>query len=145
MMTPLIWVISGIVLLIVEVATPGFVIGFFGISACLVGGLVYLFPGMGEGWQWLLFSLFSIFSIVFLRKTMKRIFVGETDKNSVNPDDDITGKIVTVTETIRKDVGGRVDLFGVSWKAVADTDIPAGANVRVTGKQNLTLMVSELN
>ena len=76
---------------------------------------------------------------------MKRIFVGETDKNSVNPDDDITGKIVTVTETIRKDVGGRVDLFGVSWKAVADTDIPAGANVRVTGKQNLTLMVSELN
>ena len=56
----------------------------------------------------------------------------------------ITGKIVTVTEAIRKDVGGRVDLFGVTWKAVADTDIPAGANVRVTGKQNLTLTVSEL-
>lgn len=144
-MTPLIWVISGIVLLIVEVATPGFVIGFFGISACLVSGLLYLFPGMGEGWQWLCFSLFSILSIVFLRKTMKRIFVGEADKKSVNPDDDVTGKIVTVTEAIRKNVGGRVDLFGVSWMAVADTDIPAGASVRVTGKQNLTLTVSELN
>ena len=144
-MTPLIWVISGIVLLIVEVATPGFVIGFFGISACLVGGLLYLVPAMGEGWQWLLFSLFSILSIVFLRKTMKRVFVGETDKKSVNPDDDFTGKIVTVTEAIRKDVGGRVDLFGVSWMAVSDDDIPAGANARVTGKQNLTLSVSKLN
>lgn len=143
-MTPLIWLLSGIGLMIVEVATPGFIIGFFGLSAMTVSLLSWLIPPMSQGWQWLAFSLFSVLYIVLLRKWLKSIFVGDKNRLAVNPDDDITGKIVQVTEDIKKTAGGRVELFGVSWMAIADTDIPKGTTVRIVSKQNLTVKVEEV-
>ena len=142
-MSPLIWLLSGIALMIVEVATPGFVIGFFGLAAITVAALTKLIP-MSQGWQWLAFSVLTILYIVALRKWLKSIFVGEKNKSVGNPDDSSIGQIVKVTEDIKKNIGGRVDLFGASWMAVAETDIPKGATVRVIGKENLTVKVEEV-
>ena len=38
------WLILGVLLIVSEFFVPGFIIIFFGVSACVVGGLVFLFP-----------------------------------------------------------------------------------------------------
>src|SRR5262245_48124912 len=66
------WLLFGLGLLILEMATPGgFFALFFGLSALVVGALV------GVGWagpawmQWLLFSGLAIVALVLLRKPLQ--------------------------------------------------------------------------
>src|SRR5262245_6385780 len=66
-----IWVLAGLVLLGLELATPGgFFLAFFGVAALVVGGLTA--AGLSEPvWlQWLLFSALSIVSVLLFRKPL---------------------------------------------------------------------------
>jgi len=49
-----------------------------------------------------------------------------------------------VVETIAPKAGGKVELHGTNWAAVADAGIPKGTAVEVIGKENLTLKVKVL-
>ena len=142
-MTPLYWVYFGVVLLILEVMTPGFVILFFGLSALTVALFAFLFAELGEGWQWLLFSLFSVGYIVLLRKTLKQVFHGNREV-SESLDDNFTGRLAEVIEPVAPARPGRVAFLGTTWTAEAVAPIPAGAAVRIVGKKNLTLVVEAL-
>ena len=46
-----------------------------------------------------------------------------------------------VISAIAPHAPGKVELNGTHWTAEADDDIPAGARVKVTEKDNLTLKV----
>lgn len=140
-MSPLSWLICGIVLLIMEVAAPGFVIGFFGFGAMLAALVLWLFPSMGLGWQSLVFALSSVLFILLFRKMMKKIFVGDKRIGMGDVDDDSIGQVVTVKSAVSFLPGGRVLLYGTEWSAVSETEIPAGAQAKVVGKDNLTLKV----
>ena len=66
------WVLLGLALLVVEVATPGgFFALFFGVSALVVALLVGFGWG-GPAWmQWLLFSSVSLVALALLRKPLQ--------------------------------------------------------------------------
>lgn len=144
-MTPLIWLISGIILLIMEVATPGFVICFFGLSAITVSLLAKVIPSFGAAWQWFAFSVLAILYTIFLRRFLTRVFVGKSETTSSNPDDDTTGKVVRVTADISPNIPGRVELNGTNWTAEADESIHCGEYVRILAQNNLTLRVEKVN
>ena len=66
-----IWIIGGVLLCLAEMATPGaFYLLFFGVAALVVGVLAW--AGLvGTTWvQFLLFSVFSIVSLVMFRRAL---------------------------------------------------------------------------
>ncbi len=147
-MTPLSWLISGVVMIILEIAAPGFVICFFGFGAILTSLLLWLSGIMGFsfgiGAQAIVFALSSVLLIVLFRKFMKKIFVGDSETSAVNPDNDCVGKVVSVIRAVSSAPGGRVSLYGTDWSAVSTVEIPAGTQVRVVKQDNLTLTVEPM-
>ena len=141
-MSALYWLFLGVALVLIEMATPGLNAVFFGLAAFLIALLVWLFA-LAPMWQWLLFSAISVALLVLLRKTFKKILVG--DKTAANAiDDDFSGKHATVMEPVQPGLAGRVEFRGCSWAAESDEEIPAGANVRICSKDNLTLFVKRV-
>ena len=136
------WVFLGIVFLLIEVAAPGLISLFFGIAALVVALITWTLAPTPTV-QWLLFSVFSVLSLVLLRKTLKKIFVG--DKNaSDDVDNDFVGKSATVAEPILPNQAGRVEFRGCTWMAESDEELPVGMAVRICSKENITLFVKRV-
>ena len=136
------WLFFGVALLLVEMLTPGLNIIFFGLAAFVVALLTWML-GLGTMWQWLLFSVFSIALLVLLRKTFKKMLVGDK-KVAASVEDDFVGESATVVEPILPNHAGRVECRGCTWTATADEEIPAGTTVRVCSKANITLVVKRV-
>lgn len=142
-MTPIIWLALGIALIIIEVMTPGLVSIFFGLAALTVALVAWLVPSLGQGWQWLAFSVFSVLYIFLLRKSLKKVFSGKREVSD-SPNDEFSGKLVAVVEAVAPNRPGRVEFCGTNWTAEAESEIPVGATVRILGRKNLTLKVESV-
>ena len=139
-MTPIFWLALGITLVIIEVMTPGLVSIFFGLSALTVALITWLVPALGQGWQWIAFSVFSVLYIFLLRKSLKKVFSGEREVSD-SPNDEFSGKLAVVVEPVEPNKPGRVEFCGTNWTAEAETAIQAGVSVRILSRKNLTLRV----
>lgn len=138
-----IWLYVGAFLMLAEIVSPGFVIFFFGLSACTVALLKGCVPALSLSWQLALFSVFSILYLVVLRRLVKGVFMGETGADN-RLRSDYEGRVGKVVETIRPEVPGRILLGDAEWTAAAAERIEAGQEVRVVGQENLTLQVRRL-
>ncbi len=136
------WLIAGIVLMLMELLTPGFVVFFFGLAAATVSLCIFVFPGFGAYWQLAAFSVFSVLYLVVLRRYVKSVFMGDSEENAVA--DELVGRVGKVTELIRPDVPGRVEIRDAGWTANAAVRIEPGEEVRVTAHDNLTVTVEKL-
>ena len=136
------WLIAGIALMLMELMTPGFVVFFFGLAAATVSLCMWVFSGFGAYWQLAAFSVFSIFYLVVLRRYVKSVFMGDVESNAVA--DDLVGRVGKVTELIRPEVPGRVQVRDAEWTAVANVRIEPGDEVKVTAHDNLTVTVEKL-
>lgn len=134
------WLVLGLVLLGLELATPGGLLAlFFGIGALLVGVLALLGIA-GPTWvQWLLFSLLSIASLVLLRGPLQaRLNIGRTS----HPVDSLAGETAIVTEDIPPGGVGKVELRGASWSARSDgPGLAKGQRCRVDRMDGLMVWV----
>ncbi len=139
-MTPVYWLYLGVALILFEVMTPGLVSIFFGLAALTVALAVWLVSGIGQGWQWIAFSVFSVLYIFLLRKSLKRIFSGDREVSD-SPGDEYTGKLAVVTVAVAPNKPGRVELGGTTWTAEAECELAAGTSVRIVGKKNLTFKI----
>ncbi|MBN1779678.1 NfeD family protein [bacterium] len=141
------WIIAGIVLLIMEFATPGLVIFFFGMGAVVVGVVCLIFePSFTL--QLFIFLASSLIFLFSLRKWLKQVFLGrKSDSESELMDtlDNFLGEKAMVVEKITPAVAGRVELHGTEWKAESDEEIKKGMPVEVIGKKNLVLKVKKLD
>ena len=134
------WLVLGLVLLGLELAAPGGLMAlFFGIGALIVGMLA-LVGAAGPTWvQWLLFSVFSILSLAFLRKPLQARFNSGGRPGAV---DALEEESAIVTEEIRAGEVGKVELRGASWTARCDgATLPRGQRTRVVRREGLTLWV----
>jgi membrane protein implicated in regulation of membrane protease activity len=139
-MTPIFWLALGIALIIIEVMTPGLVSIFFGLAALTVALLAWLVPALGQGGQWIVFSIFSVLYIFLLRKSLKKVFSGVREVSD-SPNDEFSGKLAVVVEAVAPNKPGRVEFCGTNWTAEAESEFPVGASVRICSKKNLTLTV----
>ncbi len=136
------WLAVGLVLMIAEVVTPGFILFFFGLAAVLVGLLSFIPDVAVSGTlQLLLFAVLSVATLLLLRRQMKALFTGRSRNGQSEIDDALVGRHAVVTERIAAPRDGKVEVNGVLWSATAAEDIEAGAPVEVVGREGLTLRV----
>ncbi|MCL1979875.1 MAG: NfeD family protein [Proteobacteria bacterium] len=137
----LIWFLTGIVFLALELALPGFVIFFFGLGAWCAALAVALYP-VPLASQFMVFLAASLLSLVLLRSTLKKIFLGrtfDTDAMERGMPPGTTGEVVA---DILPPAPGKVKYGGTFWQATADVPLAKGTVVRITEKSNLTVKVS---
>ena len=137
------WMYVGAFLMLAELASPGFVVFFFGLGAASVAVLKGCCPSLPLWLQFAAFSFFSIFYLLVLRRYMKRVFVGEKEE-STSIGNEYIGRIGRVVEVVRPDVPGRILLGDAEWSARAASRLEPGTEVRVVAQENLTLRVEPI-
>jgi membrane protein implicated in regulation of membrane protease activity len=134
------WLVGGVLLLVIELATPsGFFVAFFGLGALTVGILTRL--GIVESvWaEWLLFTVSSLAYVLLLRgRVQERLH--PTGSEAV---DTLVGELATPKERIQPGDVGRVELRGSLWNARNDSPdaIEPGWRCRVVRVDGLLLFV----
>ena len=134
------WLAGGLALVVAELVTPsGFFIIFFGIGALAVGGLAAV-GAVQSGWmQGLLFSVFSVASLLLFRGRLKTTFQAPPPPNI----DSFVGVLAVVQESMAPGLVGRVEVRGASWSArnTSDVTLTPGQRARVAGIDGLLLTV----
>jgi membrane protein implicated in regulation of membrane protease activity len=133
------WILLGLVLLAVELATPGgFFFIFFAVSALVVGLLDVI--GLIEV-DWLQWALFSVVSIVCLAVFRKPLLERMRASERTEAVDSLVGEVAVATTAIPAGQHGRAELRGSMWSArnVDDGMLSAGERCRVVAVRGLEL------
>ncbi len=127
------WVIAGLVLWIIEIFTPGFVLGVFG-AACLT---VAPFAGANVSFkmQLLIFGIATAIMSLGIRPLILKHFYGREPKIKTNVDA-LIGKSGLVTEVIDHPRGtGRVKIGGEIWRAITRNESLVEIGQKVTVRE----------
>jgi len=143
----LLWFLVGLVLLLSELALPGFVIVFFGIGAWITALLAGfgLLPGFNA--QLLVFLVSSILALALFRNKGKKYFEGRVSRvwNPAASMEDVRGQRAVVTAPIVPNtVGGKVEFTGTLWNADAEVPLTQGQTVEIVEQSNLRLKVKPI-
>lgn len=132
------WVVGGAVLLAIELIVPGGVFVWLGISAIVVG-LATLVQAIPWQWQWALFAVLSIVTVVGWTVYVRRLPT-DTDSPFLNRRTKrFIGQVHALAEPIENGEG-RLRIGDTTWR-VKGADAPAGARVEVTGAEGSILTV----
>jgi membrane protein implicated in regulation of membrane protease activity len=132
------WLILAVVLLCLEVVTPGVSFLWFGLAAVVVGGLA-LALGFAWPWQVLLFVALAV-AILFAVKRVVRPDTAMSDLPDLNERGrQYVGRSVVVEQAIENG-RGKVRVGDTVWSAEGP-DTPAGGRVTVTGTRGVVLVV----
>ncbi len=137
------WWVLGVILVVLEVFSPGAFFLWMAISAGIVGLVMLLLPGLGWEIQILIFALFSVISIVAWRLYLVR-HPTETDQPRLNRrGEQYIDRIFTLSEPVVNGQG-KIKVDDSTWK-IRGNDCPAGARVRVVGVDGVVLQVIVIN
>ena len=134
-----VWLAGGLVLLLIELATPsGFFVMFFGLGAITVGAMQGLGIMDSALLQWLVFTILSVIYLLAFRGRMQK----GIDRPPANIDT-LVGEIAFPRERIPPGQVGRVDLRGTMWNARNETtlSVEVGQRCRVTRVDGLLVSV----
>jgi membrane protein implicated in regulation of membrane protease activity len=138
-MTWWLWIVLGLVLIALELATPGgFFVIFFGIGALTVGALALLGAVHVVWAQWLLFPLVALVTLrLFRQPLLGYMHVGQDDHDV----DSLVGEVAVPAGDIAPGQHGRAELRGSSWSArnVDTSTLAAGQRCRVVAVRGLML------
>lgn len=145
---PLFWLIMGVMLLVLEMALPGFVLFFFGLGALITSLVTYLFP-ISISWQLALFIAASLVSLFSLRNVIQRRFFKQpTGEEEDEVDEDVVlavpGERGVVFMTIVPPGEGRIKYAGTFWRATADERIDEGEIISVVSQDGLVIHVEKV-
>ena len=136
-----VWAVIAVICLILELSSGDFFIICFSIGA--VAAIVSAVLGLSIYWQILIFALFALLSVLFVRPVALR-YLHKNDPNRASNADALLGRTGRVTEAIRAGQNGYVQIDGDQWRAVSQTDIPVGTTVRVVGRESTIITVEAL-
>ena len=144
---PLIWIVLGIVLILLEFAIPGLIVIFFGTSAIVVGLAEWIGMPTNHGIPFIVFSVLTIVQILFVRRYFKSWFKGKSIESKSDTDtEDIVGKQATVLNGFTEgNLRGKIDFRGSNWTAVSEIPLEQGERVIITERNNLTLTIKRIN
>jgi membrane protein implicated in regulation of membrane protease activity len=134
------WMLLGLALLVIELATPGGLFAlFFGVSGIVVGGLTALGLAGSEPVQWLLFTVVSVLALGVLRGPLK----ARLNKGNAKRVVDFVGEAALVTEAVEPGGVGKVELRGSAWSARTrgESILPPGQRTRVERVEGFTVWV----
>lgn len=133
------WWVLGVVLLILEVFSPGAFFLWLGVAAGVVGIVLLVLPDLGWQVQLLLFAVLSVVSIAVGRSWLGRHPI-ETDLPTLNRrGEQYVGRVFTLEVPIVNG-NGKIRVDDTTWK-IRGADRGAGERVRVTGVDGTVLLV----
>jgi hypothetical protein len=141
-MTWWLWAALGLVLVAVEIATPGgFFFIFFGLAGLVVALLAFAGLADALSFQILLFSVFSVVSLLLFRNPLLRWMARHTPK-TVDVDT-FVGDLAVAASAIPPGGAGQAQLRGSAWNArnASQAAIAAGARCRVTRVDGLVIWI----
>ncbi|HET6371594.1 MAG TPA: NfeD family protein [Nitrospiria bacterium] len=134
------WLSLGILLLVVEIVTGGFWIGFFGVGGVIAAGA--LWSGLIEGTdaQIAVFLIASVLPLIVLRRPLMRWLAGKSPRANFS---DAAGQTAVVVDEIPARGSGRVSYQGTTWDAESEDGKPApvGVRVRIVRQDGIRLYV----
>jgi membrane protein implicated in regulation of membrane protease activity len=134
------WVIVGAVLLALELAVPGGILLWLGISGIVTGLAAMFQPQIGWPFQFLIFGVLSLVTIVGWLRYSKGRGEQPSDSPFLNKRAErFIGKEAVLAEPIRNG-SGRVSLDDSVWR-IAGPDLNAGQRVRIVGHDGAVLKV----
>ena len=122
----IIWVSIGVICLIIEIFTPGFLFMSFGIGA-IITGLISMAP-MPFGVQLAIFIVVTFIIFLNLRKFSKKLMQADYPTN-VNA---LIGKKGIVSEAIKDESKYFVKVGGETWSAASDNEADLKIKDKVT-------------
>ena len=134
------WLISAIVLAVVEALTPNLVTIWFAGGAVLA--TICAWFGFGYGVQLTVFVLVSVILLLLTRPLANKIAHRNSQPTNA---DRIIGQQAVVLQAISPLKKGRVRVSGLDWSAAADEEIPDGAVVEVLSIEGVTVKVKSIN
>jgi len=133
------WLIAGVVMLSLEMFLPGAVFLWLGVAALATALLVFLVPATLWQIQFVFFSVAAVVSVLGWRYYRKQN-PQHSDQPTLNRrGEQFVGRTTSLEEPLANGTG-RVRLGDTIWK-VSGPDLPAGAQVRVTGVNGAVLVV----
>jgi len=136
-----IWIITGIILFIIEIFTPSFVAGSVGIGA-IFGGIIAAI-GLDINWQLITFAVFTAISFFAIRPIVIKL----TKKNHIVTNAQaLIGRIGKVIQPIGENPG-YVKIDGDNWRSfsIDNQEIPEGTLVEVIKLEGITIFVKPKN
>ncbi len=136
------WLVLGLVLLILEMFAPGAILLWFGVAGLVVGVLQLIFGDLlGPQLQWLLFSIFSIVSIVAWKSYAKKNKIDVRDESDTlnQRGKALIGKEFVLSEAIVNGVG-KAKVGDTHWRVIG-ADMAVDSRVKVTGFEGASLKV----
>ena len=135
----MIWVGIGIICMIIEIFTPGFLFMSFGIGAILTGLASLLINGIG--FQILIFAVITFIVFLNLRKFSKKLISQTTEETNIFALKDKEGLVI---KEIPDDGRGYVKIGGEEWSAVSKDGkrITEGTKIRVSSFEGNKLIVN---
>ncbi len=133
------WLTLGGLLLAAEMlGTSGYLL-WSGLAAVLVGVTEWFIPLSWTG-QGLLFAVLTLLCVYFWYRWM-RYRESSQQANTLNQrGSQLMGMQLTLDSTLQNGLG-HVRIGDSSWRVQADSDLPAGTKVIVTGVVGITLMI----
>ncbi|HWT01514.1 MAG TPA: NfeD family protein [Pyrinomonadaceae bacterium] len=146
--TWIVWTILGIVLIVAEVFTPGFVLLWFGVGA-LVAALAGLVGITSLPLQFLIFALVSVALTAASRTIFVNYFSREREGSDLKTGvDALPGKVGTVVSSSQGALNeGAVKVFGSTWTAYpaeGEEPLEAGERVEVERVQGASIYVRRI-
>jgi len=133
------WSVAAVVLIIFEVLLPGTFFLWMGVSASVVGVLLWIDPAMGWEWQMFLFAIISVVSITLWRIWSKK-HPPLSDEEPLNQrTQHYVGRTFTLKEPIVDGVG-KIYVDDAQWR-INGADCDAGTQVNVVSADGLILYV----
>jgi membrane protein implicated in regulation of membrane protease activity len=141
----LLWFLFGLVVMLGEIVTPGFVLIFFGLGAWVISLLLWFGIPISFTSQLFIFLITSVLLLVLFRRFGKKYFQGKVSRpNVAGAVDDIRGERAIALSDIDPTIGGKVEFHGTLWNAESDIAIMKGASVEVLERNNLILKVKPI-
>ena len=141
----LLWFLTGVVLLLLEMSMPVFVLFFFALGAWLTAGAAWLYD-ISLNTQLMIFIVASLVSLLVLRRFVKKAFGGgkigdaRVDHSLAEP-----GTKVVVVADIVPPLEGKIKYSGTTWRARAGERIEAGQIAEIVEQDGLLMTVKRSN
>jgi hypothetical protein len=136
------WWVLAVVLVILEIISPAAFFLWIGAAAVLVGGLIFVFPGIGWEMQLTAFAVLSVLAVLVGRQLF-RPGATASDQPALNRrGEQYVGRLFTLDEPISNG-RGKIRVDDSTWK-IRGADCAAGSHVRVTGVDGVVLLVEEV-
>ncbi|MES9843807.1 MAG: NfeD family protein [Candidatus Sedimenticola sp. 6PFRAG5] len=133
------WWVVAVVLVILEVFSPGAFFLWLGISAGITGLIMLAVPDLSWQYQLLLFSVFSVASIMIWHLFLKH-HPTESDHPVLNRrGEQYIDRVFTLDEPVVNGLG-KIRVDDSTWK-ISGEDCDAGSRVRVVGVDGVVLKI----